>query len=268
MTAFGLPSSGSSGEWDRLPEIRAGLRAQIDCLARRLLGNPVGGGRSTRTLQFGNRSGSLHVEIGGPKQGLWFDYSEGVGGDGLALIQHVNGGTFPDAVAWAANWLGIDIGQPMPAPDPVRAVALESERERRRIAAAAQEAHDAARRVQTAQRWWCRRQPLAGTVGATYFASRGIVEPVDGWPECVAFVPAVSVEFTDKNPEGLELRREVTCAGAVVVAATNEAGDVCGVQRIYVGQDGRNIRDWSGRKVKLTNGVLSGNGAVVRLRVR
>ena len=50
--------------------------------------------------------------------------------------------------------------------------------------------------------------------------------------------------------------------------STNEAGDVCGVQRIYVGQDGRNIRDWSGRKVKLTNGVLSGNGAVVRLRVR
>ena len=103
---------------DHLPEIRAGLRVEIELLARQLLSEPLRAGRNGRTLKFGSRSGSLHVEIGGSKQGLWYDHAERVGGDALALIQHVNGGTFADAVAWAAGWLGIDLvtaARPTPA---------------------------------------------------------------------------------------------------------------------------------------------------------
>ena len=135
---------------DHLPEIRDGLRAGISALAVHLLGDPVRGGRTTKTLKFGTRSGSLHVEISGPKQGLWFDHAENLGGDALALIQHINGGSFPDAVSWAANWLGIDIGRPVPKPAPDHAAAQRRERERKRAEAAAQEAQDAAERVSRA----------------------------------------------------------------------------------------------------------------------
>lgn len=268
MTASGPPVSSPPCGRDQLPWIRAGLRAGIDGLARRLLGEPVRGGRSVRTLKFGTRSGSLHVEVGGGRRGVWFDHAEGVGGDALALIQHVNGGSFTDAVAFAASWLGIGIGRPTPEPDPARVEALEREREHKQAGAAAQEAQDAARRVNRARWLWSRREPLTDSPGAVYLASRGIAEPAGGWPGCVAFLPASSVAFTDKGQDGREVWRAVPCAGAVMVAATGADGVIHGVQRVYVDRDGRNIRDAAGRKIKLTNGVLSGNGAVVRLRAR
>ena len=49
---------------------------------------------------------------------------------------------FPDAVAWAANWLGIDIGRRAPKPDRTREAKLERERERGRAQRAAGEAED------------------------------------------------------------------------------------------------------------------------------
>ena len=270
MIPFGVPALGQPPERDHLPEIRAGLRAGIDALARHLLGEPVRGSRRAKTLNFGTRSGSLHVEVSGPKQGLWYDHAENVGGDALDLIQRINGGTFSDTVAWAANWLGIDIGRPAPKPDPARQAELERERERSRAQRAAEQAQDEARRVYTAQWLWSLRKPLTGTQGARYLASRGITEPAEGWPDCVAFLPTADVTFDDRNADGRDVRRTVPCAGALIVAATNSNGLVHGVQRIYVDHDGKNIRDTSGKKVKITNGVLSGNGAVVRLprRVR
>jgi hypothetical protein len=265
MIPFGIPAAGQPPERDQLPEIRAGLRAGIDALARRLLGEPVRGGRNARILKFGSRSGSLQVQISGSKQGLWYDHALCVGGDALALIQHVNGGPFADAVAWAAGWLGIDIGKAVPKSDRARATEQAADRQRKRAEAAAQEAKDAARRVNLARRWWSSRKPLTGTVGAQYLADRGIAHPAGGWPDCVAFLPASRVTFEDQNAKGLGVRRTIPCAGAVIFAATRTDGEVCGTQRIYLDHDARNIRDSTGRKVKITNGVLRGNGAVVRL---
>ena len=255
---------------DRLPEIRTGLRAGIDGLARHLLGQPVRGGRSARTLIFGTRSGSLHVVVSGPKQGLWYDHADGTGGDGLDLIQHVNGGTFADAVAWAADWLGIDIGKAAPRPDPARAAEQAAERNRNRAEAAAQEARDAAQRVNVARWWWSKRKPLTGTLGAGYLVGRGIEDPARGWPDSVAFLPASHVTFEDKDGDNQTVWRTLPCAGAVIVAATDADGEVYATQRIYLNHNGRNIRDSAGRKIKITNGVLRGNSAVVRLprRVR
>ena len=266
MIVFGNPATGKKPpERDHLPEIRAGLRAGIDGLARLLLGEPVRGGRNARTLKFGSRSGSLHVQISGSKQGLWYDHALCVGGDALALIQHVNGGTFADAVAWAAGWLSIDIGKAVPKSDPIRAAEQAADRQRKRSEAAAQEAKDAARRVSLARWLWSKRTPLKDTVGAQYLAGRGIAHPPGGWPECVAFVPAQRVTFKDQDGDRQVVWRTVPCAGAVIFAATSTDGEVYGTQRVYLDHDAQNIRDSTGRKVKITNGVLRGNGAVVRL---
>lgn len=266
MIVFGNPATGKKPpERDHLPEIRAGLRAGIDGLARLLLGEPVRGGRNARTLKFGSRSGSLHVQISGSKQGLWYDHALCVGGDALALIQHVNGGTFADAVAWAAGWLSIDIGKAVPKSDPIRAAEQAADRQRKRSEAAAQEAKDAARRVSLARWLWSKRTPLKDTVGAQYLAGRGIAHPPGGWPECVAFVPAQRVTFKDQDGDRQVVWRTVPCAGAVIFAATSTDGEVYGTQRVYLDHAAQNIRDSTGRKVKITNGVLRGNGAVVRL---
>ena len=140
----------------------------------------------------------------------------------------MNGGQFDDAVAWAAGWLGIDTGRPMPKPDTARAVELERDRERKHADAAAQEAREAADRVVRAVWLWSQRKPLTGTVGAQYLAGRGIAEPTEGWPDCVAFLPANSVTFEDKNAEGREVKRTLACAGAVIVAATDANGMIHG----------------------------------------
>ncbi len=203
-------------------------------------------------------------------RGYGTDHTLCVGGDALALIRHVNGGTFADAVAWAAGWLGIDVGKRVPQSDPARATQQAADRQRKRAEAAAQEAKDAAQRVNMARRCWSSRKPLAGTVGAQYLADRGIAHPVGGWPECVAFVPAQRVTFKDQDGDRQVVWRTVPCAGAVIFAATGTDGEVYGTQRIYLDHDARNIRDSTGKKIKITNGVLRGNDAVVRLprRVR
>lgn len=151
-----------------------------------------------------------------------------------------------------------------------RAAEVERERERRRAEAAAQKAQDEARRVRTARWLWSNKKPLAGTLGARYLARRGITEPNEGWPDCLAFLPAADVTFEDRTTEGQDVWRTIPCGGALIVAATDADGLIQGVQRIFVDVEGRNIRDSRDGKVKITNGVLLGNGAVVRLprRVR
>jgi hypothetical protein len=81
----------------------------------------------------------------------------------------------------------------------------------------------------------------------------------------VAFVPARRVTFEDQNAKGQGVRRTVPCAGAVIFVATSIDGEVYGTQRIYIDHNAQNIRDSTGKKVKITNGVLRGNGAVIRL---
>jgi len=215
-----------------LPEIRAGLAAGIEDLARTLLGEPVKGKGNRRTKYYGRGQGSLAVEISGPKRGLWHDFSSGQGGDALGLIQHVRGGDFCDAVGFAAHWLGVDIGATVAAPDPEIEARREAERAERKRRADARAAQDAAKRVRAARWWWSQRKPLSGTPGACYLASRGIAEPVDGWPDAVAWLPAREVMIAEEGPDGAEVRRAIPCAGAVMGAATDEHGDVTATHRI------------------------------------
>lgn len=85
------------------------LRERIEDLCAQLL---PGGKRQGHEWLCGSITGeagkSLHVELRGPKTGMWTDFASDEGGDVLKLIQLSNG--LPDYRAvmdWARSWLGL-----------------------------------------------------------------------------------------------------------------------------------------------------------------
>jgi putative DNA primase/helicase len=107
---------------EELAEIRAALRNVAGPLTEQLLGEKPSS-RKGDEWSWGRR-GAMKVKVRGPKAGLWHDHSAGKGDDMLGMIQHIRGGSFPDAVAEARRYLG------MPEPDFARPIAAD---ERRRI---------------------------------------------------------------------------------------------------------------------------------------
>jgi putative DNA primase/helicase len=244
----------------RLSEIRDRLRQYARAVVERLFGDFLVGDDG-KTLKFGRNKGSLHVEVSGPKQGKWYDFAEERGSDVFDLIKFTKDFSDEETNTFAANLLDeIVAGRPTLAPEPVHDTAnitKPSRLDRDEI--------EIARRIEFARNIWRGREPLCDTVGEHYLNSRGIIQPADGWPKFVAFSPETHVSFDDENPGGWVPRRTVKCAGAVLLAAAGADGKVYGIQRIYLGSGGANIRDSRGNKIKITNGAPKNNNAVVRL---
>ena len=89
---------------NNLDDLRGRLTDDIEALAELLLGAPNRALSNGRELRFGNK-GSFRVKIG-PKRGACADFSGDFKGGPLELIRHVRGGSWPEAVAWARDWLG------------------------------------------------------------------------------------------------------------------------------------------------------------------
>ena len=77
--------------------VAAALAARTTEVATALLGEANRQLSSKRELRFG-RKGSLAVLTRGKKAGWWYDHENGVGGDLINLIEHVQGVSFREAV--------------------------------------------------------------------------------------------------------------------------------------------------------------------------
>lgn len=95
------------------------LNARIGDLARDLLGEPNRALSGAQQLRFGTH-GSVAVEIGGDNTGRWYDHEQDVGGDGLELIKHQRHVVNGEALDWARRWLGLP---PTPSRQRKRAAA-------------------------------------------------------------------------------------------------------------------------------------------------
>lgn len=97
------------------------LRQRMEELCQQLL---PGGRREGRKWVCGNVHGdagrSMHVELQGPKTGMWHDFAADDGGDVLKLIEKNRGLIDYRAVMdWARDWLGLEPWSPDPnAPKP------------------------------------------------------------------------------------------------------------------------------------------------------
>ena len=232
-----------SAAGDDLVELRAALRADAAGVAEALLGPPNKAASTRDTLRWGSK-GSLSVEVRGPRRGLWYRHEGDVGSNLLGLIRAEHGCSFPEAVAWARNWTGIDAdrAEPFKLPARRRAPPPPDEDEAAEVAA------ERAGKIGRARHIVAGGVPVAGTLGEYYLKQvRGIASPADGWPAPILWHP--------------ECR-------AVLAVATTTDGTVQAVQRVHLAEDGGKVgaEEMQRRRlprVKLTNGFK--DGAVVRL---
>src|SRR5262245_48227302 len=149
-----------------LADIVIALGERIDALVQKLLPNGTREGREYRIGSVAGEPGrSLCVWITGPKQGQWFDFSAGIGGDGLHLVAHVLfRGEIAEALPWARAWLGIDALDP----DSIRTYRQAAERRAREAA------EDEERKRAKAFRIYMEGVTIYGTPAAAYLAGRGI----------------------------------------------------------------------------------------------
>ncbi len=143
---------------EQLDALRAAIAASAERIALALLGEPNRAMSSRRQLRFGNR-GSLAIEIAGQKAGLWVDFSEGSGGDLIALIRRERGCDFPGALEFACAFAG-SAGIASGAPTRATPSFDEEKRFNERKALAA--------------KLWGLSEPLEGSPSQLYLERRGI----------------------------------------------------------------------------------------------
>ena len=221
---------------DRLsfPELAERLAPHAGALAAEL----AGGQPTSRTGAEWRwrKKGSLSIAIAGPRQGHFFDFEAGTGGDALALVAHLRGTGMAEAAAWARGWLGLGPDNPPlrqrhhRPPDPVpRAVPPDPER---------------AAKQERASRIWREGQPPAGTLVERYLRGRGLALPPDG-----------PLRFHPACPRG-----DARCPAMVALMTDPMKGEPCGIHRTFITPAGEKARDATGN----AKAMLGGAG-VVRL---
>jgi putative DNA primase/helicase len=135
------------------------LVADIEALAVALLGQPT---IRTRTEWRWGRKGSLSLSVAGPKRGLWYDFDQSRGGDVLALIVHLHGGSLHRAAKWAREFA---VG----ASEAYRSATIVP-----KVSPRHAPAEDVHVRTHRALRIWNETEALGDNPATTYLSTRGI----------------------------------------------------------------------------------------------
>lgn len=202
-------------------DLNEALSANMDRLCRAIGLEPNKPLSNRRSLRFG-RHGSLAVEVVGRKQGSWFDHEAGHGGGPLKLIERETGTDWRGARDWALSYLGWSDDQPQPGSKKVvkpEKISEDDEREAKARAAVSR---------------YGVYPPIEGTLAEKYLAQRGLTGPL---PDNLRFSPRT----TYGHP-------------ALVVPATNNAGDVRAIQMVHLTPDATKVD-----MPKISNGALKGN---------
>lgn len=147
---------------------------------------------------------SFAVAVSGPKAGRFFHNAAGTGGDLVALIRYMRGGSWGDAVGYAKDFLGAAPTQRAAPPRPVAAAALSTSTVAKR------------KRAETI---WRGTVPLAGTVGEQYLTrTRGVRADAPN----LRFAPRCWHDFERRN------------FPAVIARVEAADGTFLGVWRIYL----------------------------------
>jgi hypothetical protein len=211
------------------------LSKRIGQLANELLG-PRAVHLSSRTDWRWRSKGSLCVVVSGARVGWWFDHEAGVGGDALALIQRERRCSFPDALHWAANWVGSAGVEPLTATLQRRAIGSGQQN-----------------RTSYALRLWAEADDARGTLAEHYLNARGLALPYDAF-EVLRFHPRLR-------------RGDEQCAGMLALFRDLFTDEPCGIHRTFLAADGsrldkRMLGRVRGTAIKLCSddGVTTGLG--------
>lgn len=108
----GLRWTGKRRPGSSFAAIAEQLNAQIEEVAKRLLGEPNRALSTRAQLRFG-RNGSVAVELDGNKRGQRFDHENKLGGGALDLVRRCTGLSGRAAAEWAATGFGVAAEQPL-----------------------------------------------------------------------------------------------------------------------------------------------------------
>lgn len=201
--------------------VKQALLDRAEDLFRAAWGEPVKpGAKDWRARE----SSGLRMTMRGRKRGAWSDFKAGLHGDVLDFYGVQFCGLtrarddFPRVIEDAAAWCGLSRDK---APDLSGLQARRAAQRAQDAIAETREAEDKARQVAALQ---ARSAAVAGSPAAAYLAARGVVELP---PAGVAYLPPVP-GLGVLSPE----------RGALVIWATDDAGQVRGGQRVLILPDG------------------------------
>ena len=200
-------------------EVRLALLDRLASFVTDVVGKPQNTPMSSKEEGRWGSNGSLSVILIGPKRGAWFDHETGVGGGPFELIeQYESTSSFIDTKRWAKNWLGWSEDRPL------HDLKRREQLHRQRAEAQAQQEREAEEedrsKIAEAQAYWSKTIPAAGTLGEVYLTTtRGI--PLETMPEAIRY------HRSDR---------------ALIVGGSLETGEVVSLQRIYLTQNGQNVK--------------------------
>ena len=233
---------------DDLAAIKSALADDDEAVLLALFGDPTT--RTRREWRWG-RKGSVSYRF---DRKTFRDFEADQGGNLLDAIMHREGCSFPAAVTWAKQWLGLDDA----AASRPRDKPADKAPPRRTYDADA----DQQQRMAEAVALWRAGRRIEGTAAARYLQGRAI----DGWPaDCVRFVAARDVaRIITSEPDTEGGKRKPWswwrwCA--LMLPSTNDAGDVTAVHLIALQDDGQPVPHWEHgrkRKIKMTRGPRIG----------
>ncbi len=226
----------SNNHHPHIKEIDDRLRDNVRELVEHLRPPSHPGKRQGHQVRYGRKHG-LAVDVSGANKGRITPFDgEGKGRSPFQFIQDEMNCSFPAAVEWAANWVGIPSDY---KPDPDAVCRQTERRKRERLEAEAQKKAGEATRTAKAVAIWKTTQDATGTPVETYLNARGITASI---PPDIRYQPPRSGSY-----------------GAMVVAARDNDGNLLAVQRVFI-HDGKKAPVETSKR---TNGVM--DGAAVRL---
>lgn len=175
--------------------------------------------------------GSFQVNLTGSHRGQWYRFSQQVGGGPISLLAYLLAGQTGEptrednrrAFEEARKFLGLSSGE-------VDREAAERARQRREDALRQQEVEaeqDRLGREASAAEIWERSKPITGTLAESYLLNRVRGLTPDQ-------IPQGPLRFSPRCWHGEEGR----AFPAMICRVDDEAGNLCGVWRIYLDQDG------------------------------
>lgn len=231
--------------------VLAELRGHYENLATDLLGpsNPYMSSKSF--LRFGD-SGKIVVNISGPKEGLWYDFSAENGGNIFGLLQREKGLDFKEAVEYCARFINMPeedkysrrftLMQGGARQDTVKQEILENEEDKDRLKAVLNLQHQS--------------KPIEGTVAETYLRKERKIAGV--FAQDLRYLPK-RTQFIYKGEQ------KILTQDCFAAFGRNSADELCNVQLTKLNEDGKRALSPDGEKLnKIQYGISKGTFVTVQ----
>ncbi|HQS84660.1 MAG TPA: MobA/MobL family protein [Alphaproteobacteria bacterium] len=212
-------------------------RGRIREIAEDLLGAHNYHLSTKSTLRFGS-SGKINVHISGEKEGLWYDFSEGMGGNILQLVQQQKGLSFREAVDYCAWFLSVSAQEVTKKNIPIQHHIQENEQ-------------DKAKRLSSVTEIYQKSQPILGTISEIYLRKeRGIQCELSQDLRCLP----KGTTFTYNE------QQKTLIHDCFIAFGRNASGELSSVQLTKLNNDGTRAFNKDGEKLnKIQYGIAKGS---------